>query len=153
MPTRLRPRTFDDFPVGECVETRARTITEADIAAHAGLTWDFYPLHTDEEYARQTRFGTRIAHGPLVYTMSIGLMPIDFFGDGIVAFLGVDDLRHTAPVFAGDTIDVLATVVDARPSSAGDTGVVTIEYVTRNQRGETVLQMRTKFLMRREASS
>ena len=93
------------------------------------------------------RFGTRIAHGPLVYTMSIGLMPIDFFGDAIVAFLGADDLRHTAPVFAGDTIDVRAEVTEARATSAGDAGVVTIRYVTRNQRGETVQHGKFTFLV------
>jgi acyl dehydratase len=124
-------------------------VTEADIAAHTGLTWDFYPLHTDEEYAKQTRFGTRIAHGPLIYTMSIGLMPIDWFGDAIEAFLGVDALRHTAPVFPGDTIEVHATVKDARPTSNGESGVVAIEYLTKNQRGETVMEMTAKFLMRR----
>jgi acyl dehydratase len=150
VPTKLRPRSFVDFRPGDEVQTRARTVTEADIVAHAGLTWDFYPLHTDEEYAKQTRFGTRIAHGPLIYTMSIGLMPIDWFGDAIEAFLGVEKLRHSAPVFPGDTIDVHATVTDAKPTSKGDTGVVSVEYVTRNQRGETVLTMTATFLMRRE---
>jgi 3-hydroxybutyryl-CoA dehydratase len=148
MPTQLTPRTFADFPPGASVRTRARTVTEADIVGFAGLTWDFYPLHTDEEYARTTQFRTRIAHGPLVYAMSIGLMPIDFFGDAIVAFLGVDRLRHKAPVFIGDTIEVHATVAEARPASGGDAGVVGIDYETKNQREETVLEMRATFLMR-----
>jgi len=150
MPTRLPSRSFSDFAPGTAVETRARTVTEADIAGFAGLTWDFYPLHTDEEFSKGTRFGTRIAHGPLVYAMSIGIMPIDWFGDAIVAFLGVDELRHLAPVFAGDTIDVTATVLDAKPTSKGDAGVVRIEYVTRNQKREEVLRMTAVFLMRRE---
>jgi acyl dehydratase len=149
MATKLLSRTFADFKPGVSVHTRARTVTEADIVNFAGLTWDFYPLHTDEEYARSTQFGTRIAHGPLVYSMSIGLMPIDFFGDAIVAFLGVEQLRHTAPVFVGDTIDVHATVAEARASSSSDAGVVGIDYETKNQRKETVLRMRTTFLMRR----
>jgi acyl dehydratase len=150
MPTRLASRSFADFAPGTAVETRARTVTEADIANFAGLTWDFYPLHTDEEFAKGTRFGTRIAHGPLVYSMSIGIMPIDFFGDAIVAFLGVDELRHLAPVLAGDTIDVVATVAGAKPTSRGDAGVVRVRYVTRNQRQEEVMTMIAVFLMRRE---
>lgn len=151
MPTELVRRSYADFAPGATVHTRARTVTEADIQQHAGLTWDFYPLHTDEEWAKQTRFGTRIAHGPLVYTMSIGLMPIDWFGDAIVAFLGVESMRHTGPVVAGDTIEVEATVSDARPTSAGDAGVVKIDYRTSNQRGETVLEFTGIFLMRRES--
>jgi acyl dehydratase len=152
VPTTLARRSYADFATGTTVRTRARTVTEADIQQHAGLTWDFYPLHTDEEWAKQTRFGTRIAHGPLVYTMSIGLMPIDWFGDSIVAFLGVERMRHTGPVVAGDTIEVEATVSDARPASAGDSGVVKIDYTTMNQRGETVLEFTGIFLMRREDS-
>jgi acyl dehydratase len=147
--TRLRKRTLADFEPGTTVETVRRTVTEADIGNHAGLTWDFYPLHTDEEFARTTRFGTRIAHGPLIYTMSIGLMPLDFFGDAIEAFLGVEHMRHTAAVRAGDTISVRATVTDARPTSSGSSGVVKIDYQTRNQRDEVVLEFTGVFLMRR----
>jgi acyl dehydratase len=153
VPTRLASRSFADFVTGDVVETRARTVTEADIQQHAGLTWDFYPLHTDEEYAKQTQFGRRIAHGPLVYTMSIGLMPIDWFGDSIIAFLGVESMRHMGPVFAGDTIEVRATVGETRPTSGGDTGVVKIDYATSNQRGETVLAFTGVFLMRREVQA
>jgi 3-hydroxybutyryl-CoA dehydratase len=145
---KLRERTLLDFEEGTIVETRGRTVTEADIGNHAGLTWDFYPLHTDEEFARTTRFGSRIAHGPLVYTMSIGLMPIDFFGDAIKAFVGVDELRHLAPVYAGDTIAVRATVTESRPTSSGTSGLVKIEYETRNQHGDVVLKFTGVFLMR-----
>jgi 3-hydroxybutyryl-CoA dehydratase len=152
MPTTLRPRSLKDFRPGDTVQTRARTVTEADLVAFAGVTWDFYPLHTDEEYARSTRFGTRIAHGPLIYSMSIGLMPLDFFGDAIVAFLGVDKLRHVAPVYVGDTIEVHATVREARETSSGTTGVVSIDYATKNQKAETVLEMTALFLMRGERS-
>lgn len=148
VPTQLVSRSLSDFHPGHVVRTRARTVTESDIVAFAGLTWDFYPLHTDDEYARTTRFGKRIAHGPLVYSMSIGLMPIDFFGDAIIAFLGVDALRHVAPVFVGDTIEVEATVREARPSSRGSSGVVVIDYHTRNQSGDSVLTMTALFLVR-----
>jgi acyl dehydratase len=151
MPTKLTSRRFGDFTPGLEVQSRARTVTEADIGNFAGLTWDFYPLHTDEEYAKGTQFKTRIAHGPLVYVLSIGLMPIDFFGDAIVAYLGVENLRHKAPVFPGDTIEVHATVKESRLASSGDSGVVKIDYRTLNQRGETVLEMTTVFLMRHEA--
>lgn len=153
VPTQLARRSLSDFHPGDVVRTRARTVTESDIVAFAGLTWDFYPLHTDDEYARTTRFGRRIAHGPLVYSMSIGLMPIDFFGDAIIAFLGVDGLRHVAPVFVGDTIEVEATVLEARPSSRGSSGVVEINYHTRNQNGDSVLTMTALFLVRADGGA
>ena len=144
----LANRCFDDFAVGVKVVTRGRTVTEADIVAFAGLTWDFYPLHTDEEHARTTRFGRRIAHGPLVYAFSVGLMPIDFFGDAIVAFLGLTELHHLAPVYPGDTLHVAAEVVSARPRHSAQGGVVGIHYSTRNQSGAEVMRADLRFLMR-----
>jgi acyl dehydratase len=151
MPTKLTSRSLDDFQPGISFRTRARTVTETDLVNFAGLTWDFYPLHTDEEYARQTQFGTRIAHGPLVYSMAIGLMPIDFFGDAIIAYLGVEKLRHLAAVKPGDTIQVEATIKSSRPSSKPGSGVVVIEYRVVNQREESVMTMDAVFLMRAEA--
>jgi acyl dehydratase len=148
----LASRSISDFPVGLRVRTRNRTITESDVVAFAGLTWDFYPLHTDEEFARTTRFGRRIAHGPLVYSYSIGLMPIDFFGDAIVAFAGVERLHHRLPVYIGDTIHVDAEVIETRPTSAGTANLVKIAYSTKNQRNEVVLDMTTLFMIRNKAS-
>jgi MaoC like domain len=60
-------RFFEDFAVGDRVVTRGRTVDIGDIATFAGLTGDHYPLHTDQEFAKTTRFETRIAHGPLTF--------------------------------------------------------------------------------------
>lgn len=139
-------RSFDDFKVGQTVSTRARTVEQSDVNAFAGLTWDFYPLHTDELFAQSTRFGRRILQGPLVYAIAVGLMPIDFFGDAIVAFLGVKELRHIAPVYPGDTIQVRATVQETAAKEQG--GIVTIEYLVLNQDQTTVMSASMQFLMR-----
>ncbi len=144
----LASRCFDDFTIGDRVVTRGRTVTEADIVAFAGLTWDFYPLHTDDEYARRSRFGRRIAHGPLVYAFAVGLMPIDFFGDGIVAFLGVGGLEHLAPVFVGDTLHVVAEVTAVRHSSTSAGGVVTMRYSVMNHEDAQVMAADLRFLLR-----
>jgi 3-hydroxybutyryl-CoA dehydratase len=128
------------------VSTRSRTVEQSDVNAFAGLTWDFYPLHTDELYAQSTRFGRRILQGPLVYAMAVGLMPVDFFGDAIVAFLGAKDLRHLAPVYPGDTIQVTATVQETTAKEQG--GIVTIEYLVLNHDQTTVMSASLQFLMR-----
>jgi acyl dehydratase len=141
MPTVLPERRFHDFAVGDSLQSRARTVTEADIVAHTALTWDDYPLHTDEEYAKTTPIGTRTAHGPLIYTLSIGLVPTDWFGDATLNYIGVDGMRHVGRVFPGDTIEVRATVTATRLRPGGESGDIDIEYMTTNQRGERVLQM------------
>ena len=56
---------FDEFEIGASYTTTARTVTEADIVSFAGVSGDFNPLHTDETFAANTPFGTRIAHGML----------------------------------------------------------------------------------------
>jgi len=145
----LNSRSFLDFRPGDRVTTLSRTVTEADIAAFADLTGDFYPLHVDDEYARESRFGRRIAHGPLVYSLAIGLMPIEFFGDGVVAFLGVDGLRHLAPVFVGDTMHVVSEVTAAVPSkSSSSGGVVTVRYSVVTDPDLHVMTADLHFLMR-----
>ena len=65
---------FEDFTIGVEHVTRGRTITESDIVSFAGLSGDFVELHTNEEYARQSPYGRRIAHGLLTLSISSGLM-------------------------------------------------------------------------------
>src|ERR1700756_475384 len=104
---------YEDFVLGEAVVTRGRTIDPADLTIFAGLTGDHYPLHTDEEYAKGTRFGTRLAHGPLTFALAVGLVGMSgFYGDAIVALLEVRSLRATRPVTPGDTIHVRAEVTE-----------------------------------------
>lgn len=145
---------FRDFPVGRAFVTPRRTVTESMVDGFAGLTGDFYPLHTDEVFAKQSQFGARIAHGPLVYALAIGLMyQAAVFEDAIVAFLGVEDLRHVGPCFVGDTIGVEGTVESARPTSDGSKGVVRMRYdVVSVEDGRELMTGLLVFLMRGEGS-
>src|SRR5579859_3818807 len=87
-PEQSDGKRFEDFPPGTAVVSPGRTIEAADINAFAGLTGDFYPLHVDEEAARATRFGGRIAHGPLTFSMAVGLVGLSgFYGDAVEALL------------------------------------------------------------------
>ena len=65
---------FDEFEVGQSWLSPRRTITEADIVMFAGMTGDYNPVHTDEEFAKRTPFGTRILHGPAVFAIATGLL-------------------------------------------------------------------------------
>ena len=79
-------KTFEDFALGDVVITRGRTVDIGDISLFSGLTGDHYPLHTDEEYGKSTRFGTRIAHGPLTFALAVGLVGMSgFYGNAITA--------------------------------------------------------------------
>ena len=140
-------RYFEDFHMGDVETTRARTITEADIVNFAAFSGDWYPLHTDIEYARKGPFGERIAHGMLVLSVAMGLMPL--YEMAIVAFYGMDKVRFTAPTRIGDTIHVELEVVDKQDK--GDIGgVVALKESIKNQKGEDVAVSIMKVLIARK---
>jgi len=141
---------FEDFTVGEIAVTRARTITETDIVNFAALTGDWYPLHTDIEYAKKGPFGERIAHGLLILSIANGLMPL--YDMAIVAFYGMDKVRFIAPTKIGDTIHVELEVVEKQDK--GDIGgVITLKEYVKNQRGENVALSTKKVLIAKRPSS
>jgi acyl dehydratase len=140
---------FEEFIAGAEHVTRGRTITESDIMNFAGLSGDNTELHTNEEYARQTGFGRRIAHGLLTLSISSGLtVRMNLITDTVVAFYGIDKLRFVKPVFIGDTIHVKKIVLDAL-SKGSAMGVVTFETTVLNQSGETVLVYRDKLAIKK----
>lgn len=145
-----RQKYWEDFKLGDKLTTAAVTVTETHIVNFAGLTLDYYPLHTNEEYAKKTQFGGRIAHGPLTFCLAVGLVgQTGVFADSLVAFLGVERLRLLGPVRAGDTIHVEAEVTNKRETSKPERGLITMTYNIVNQRGESVATVEMNFMMHR----
>jgi 3-hydroxybutyryl-CoA dehydratase len=143
-------KTFEDFEVGDVVLTRGRTVDIGDLTAFAGLTGDHYPLHVDEEYAKGTRFGTRIAHGPLIFGFAVGLVGMSgFYGNAIVALVEIKNLRALKPVVPGDTVKVHAEVAELSAGSNPKYGTVHVNYSVRNQREEEVMSFMQVMLARR----
>lgn len=140
---------FEDLSVGRVFVSRGRTITEADLVMFAGLSGDFIQLHTNEEYARQSMFGRRIAHGALVFSISVGLTTqMNVIDDTVLAFHGVDHLRFTKPVFIGDTVQVSKRVIKAQEMGA-KRGLITFETSVINQNKEAVVVYLDKLLVKR----
>lgn len=128
---------LDELEVGRTFLSGSRTVTEADLVNYAGFSGDFHPLHSDEEYAKKTEFGTRILHGPAVFAMATGLMyRTGMLDETAVAFLGMDWKLHR-PVLVGDTIRVSQTVAAYRRSrSHSDRGVATFDVQVLNQHND-----------------
>jgi len=130
---------FDDFEVDQSWTSPRRTIAEADVVLFAGLTGDFNPVHTDEEFAKTTPFGTRILHGPAVFAIATGLeFRLGLKEGTAIAFLGMT-WNLKAPVKIGDTIHVFQKVSAVRATSNPARGIVTFWVEVRNQAG-TVCQ-------------
>jgi acyl dehydratase len=139
---------FEDYEVGKEIRSSSRTITEADIVNFAGITGDWNPIHTDEEFARKSVFGRRIAHGTLTFAIMTGLLArLGIIEKTIVAFYGVDRLRLTKPVFIGDTLTAIARVIEKE--DRGDAGMIVMEANVVNQRDEVVLTSIVRFLVKK----
>jgi len=97
-----------------------------------------HPLHSDAHYAAtHTQHEQRVVLGPLVFSVVIGMTVADVSGRAI-ANLEVDRLVHEKPTFIGDTLYARSTVTELRESRQGDRGIVTVDTVGTNQRGDRV---------------
>jgi 3-hydroxybutyryl-CoA dehydratase len=112
----------------------SKTISDTDIRAFADLSGDHNPLHLDESFAQQTRFGRRIAHGMLSASLISAVIANDLPGQGSI-YLG-QTLQFVAPVFLGDTVEARVTVTGIRE----DKQIVKLDTVCTNQRNEVVIK-------------
>ena len=139
-------RWFEDFTVGDRFESPAKTLTDAHFMFFAGMTGDAHPLHYDDEYAKKTRFGRRLAHGLLLTSLTaVGastLAPV--IEASIVAFVE-QTTRFKHPAFLGDTLKPRHEVValDRRRSA----GVLTLRVTLTNQHDDVVLEGEHRYLI------
>lgn len=145
MPTR--GLTFDQFTLGDRFVSQSRTVTEADVVAFAGLSGDFNPLHTDAEFGRQTPFGERIAHGMLVAAMATGMANWTGIFEGTTLALMEQTLRYKGAVRFGDTVHLELEVLEKKPSSKPDRGVMRFAARVLNHRQEMVIDGEWTLLM------
>jgi 3-hydroxybutyryl-CoA dehydratase len=114
--------------------SRTKTITRADVEAFAALTGDDNPLHLDEEFARNTRFGRPIAHGMLVAGLISAVLGRILPGPGTIYLR--QTLEFLRPVYLGDMVTAVVEVVRIRE----DKPVITLATRCLNQHGEEVLR-------------
>src|SRR5688572_776783 len=121
-----------EVKVGDRFSTE-RLVTDELIRQFAEISGDHNPIHLDEDFAKNTRFGRRIAHGMLSGAFISAVLGYEFTERKIV-YLS-QSLRFTAPVFIGDTVTTTASVTNIRE----DKPIVTLETVCTNQKGETLV--------------
>jgi 3-hydroxybutyryl-CoA dehydratase len=121
-----------DLKIGDSF-SRQRQVTDELVRMFAEVSGDYNPIHLDDEFARETRFGRRIAHGMLSGAFISAVLGYEFKVRKVV-YLS-QTMRFTAPVYLDDTVTATATVSDIRE----DKGIVTLQTVCTNQNGETVV--------------
>lgn len=128
-----RGKSYEEIAIGE-ESTFSKTITETDVYLFAGISGDFNPMHVNEEYARTTLFGARVAHGPLTQSLAAPLLGMKLPGLGAIAVELTT--RFKAPVFLGDTVTVTGKVVEKIPEKSW----VRMALSWTNQKGVTVAE-------------
>ena len=128
---------FEDFETHTKYSTPGRTITETDIQLFAGLSGDYSPIHTDEEWCKPTVFKHRIAHGLLTTSIVSGLLTRTGLLEGTgLALLGITT-RYVGPVYPGDTLHVDLQVIQKKKKDV-TRGRMTLQLSTINQDGKVV---------------
>src|SRR4051794_5059239 len=145
---QLFEQDFDELEPGRRFVTRGRTITESDVVSFGTLTGDLHPQHVDAVWAAESPFGRRIAHGMLVMSYAIGLVPLD--PERVIALRRVRDVVFKRPVALGDTIHVEGSVDKLTPLG-DDSGLVACTWHVKNQRARLVVRAGVEVLWRRGA--
>lgn len=144
-------RYLEEFEVGAVYRHwPAKTVTEAEDHLFCLLTMNHHPLHVNDVYAAASQQGRNVVVGPLVYSLVVGMSVGDVSGKAI-ANLATEELRHTAPVFHGDTLFAESEVLGVRPSeSKPDRGVVRVHTRAYNQDGVLVAEFKRAVLVPRK---
>ena len=111
-----------------------KTITDEDIRKFADASGDHNPLHLDEEFAKTTRFGRRIAHGMLSASLISAVIAGELPGEGSIYL--AQTLQFVAPVFPDDIVTAKVTIVSQRE----DKPIVKLATLCTNQHGEVVIK-------------
>jgi len=122
-----------DVKIGDSYST-SREVTDELIRKFAEVSGDYNPIHLDEEFAKKTRFGRRIAHGMLSGAFISAVLGAEFKERKIV-YLS-QTMKFIAPVFIGDTVTATGTVAKIRE----ERGIVTLETICTNQNGEMLVK-------------
>mgnify|MGYP000353778531 CR=1 FL=1 len=124
--------TFDELVVGQTA-THTHTVSEEDIILFAKVSGDTNPIHLDEEYAKTTEFGGRIAHGMLSGAIISAAMAQSLPGPGSI-YLS-QNMKFKAPVRIGDTLTVSIELTEKKNRRA----MIALRVIVTNQDGVKVV--------------
>jgi 3-hydroxybutyryl-CoA dehydratase len=136
---------FQELSVGDRFTTDERDLTERDILDFAALTGDSHPQHVDPGWAAGSRFGEQIAHGLLVLSFAVGLLPLD--PDRVIALRRVGDAVFKQPVKIGDALRVEGKITALKKLDA-EQGLVETSLRILNQDDRLVVRASVELVWR-----
>jgi len=139
----------DDLKVGQTFAGEKHRIGDEQFSDFARMTGDNHPIHYDDTYAANTRFGKRLAHGLLVMSMTaLGATSMSRrIEDAMVAFVE-QGAKFLKPVFVGDVLQSHFEVQSVAPKPGSENALVRFRVMLVNDRNETVLEGFHLYLLR-----
>jgi acyl dehydratase len=139
---------FDEFTVGLTTTSPSRIVTDANVMTFAQLSGDFNQIHIDDEYAKTSSYGQRIAHGLLVQAIASGLALRTGVLEGTVVAFREMTCKFSAPVFIGDTIRVTLEVIETKAMRRLNVGNVLVQFRVIKQDDTIVQRGNWRFLVK-----
>jgi len=145
---------YEDFEVGTEIEhTTSKTIFESDNNFFSLLTMNHHPVHLNEDYCKNEKYGKILVVGTLVFSLAVGITVPDISGKAI-ANLNYEEINHLAPVFIGDSIYVKTKILDKRESkSKPNAGIIRVESIGFNQDRKEVISFKRNILIKKRGSN
>jgi acyl dehydratase len=145
---------FEEFEVGQLfMHCQSKTIFESDNNIFSLLTMNHHPTHINIDYCENQQHGKILVPGTLVFCLAVHLTVMDISGKAI-ANLGYEHIEHLAPTYINDTIYSKTRILDKIPSkSKKDRGIIYVETIGYNQKGEDIIKFRRKILIKTKESN
>lgn len=134
---------FEDLSAGQRFQSDARQVSEADVLAFCALTGDWHPQHWDAVWSQGSAFGERIAHGMLVLSFAVGLVPLD--PRRVKALRRIGDAVFKRPVRLGEEISVAGEISSVKPID-DSAGLVELRWSICNGEGALVCRASVQVL-------
>lgn len=149
----MEPKFFEDWRVGEDLETIGRTVGDSEISQFVALGGFFEELFMNQDFIEKSGpYPTRIAPGALIFAFAEGLIILTGCIHRVgLALLSVEQMTFRLPLKVGDTMRVRVKVLETKATSRGDRGVVTFQHTVLNQLDQEIMECRVKRMLRRRA--
>ena len=140
---------YEDIEIGSVYRSAGRTATESDLTMFCMLSGDWNPIHSNEHYAAQSRFGRRVLPGLFGLSLITGAMTQwGIFEESAVAMLNLDDWNFRAPIFIGDTLYIEMEILGKRLTSKGHLGILDRRFKVVDQTDRLIQEGRSEMMIR-----
>ena len=147
----MEAKFFEDWQVGDQIETMGRTVGDSEISQFVALGGFFEELFMNQDFIEKSGpYPTRIAPGALIFAFAEGLIILTGCIHRVgLALISVEQMDFRRPLKVGDTMRVRVKVLETRPTSRADRGIVTFLHTVLNQKDEEIMECRVKRMLRR----